>query len=273
MEKHTVSKLIGSPPGYVGYDEGGQLTEKVRRKPYSVILFDEIEKADEDVFNIMLQIMDDGVLTDSQGRKVDFKNTIIVMTSNIGARNITDRQKKLGFAGADEGNGVKSVEEIRELVMKDLRNTFKPEFLNRIDDIIVFSQLTREDIHQIASHMDAETMRDFVNDIESEAERLQRTTEKLLSLSRIDSGASLTRERVDLRKVAEKTLRLLHPLAKENRVTIATELQKDCFVWGNEDLLYRVIFNLAENAVKYNMSRREQEMIAFCSAWTLRHSS
>ena len=153
MEKHTVSKLIGSPPGYVGYDEGGQLTEKVRRKPYSVILFDEIEKAHEDVFNVMLQIMDDGVLTDSQGRKVDFKNTIIVMTSNIGARNITDRQKKLGFAGADEGNGIKSVEEIRELVMKDLRNTFKPEFLNRIDDIIVFSQLTREDIRQIASHM------------------------------------------------------------------------------------------------------------------------
>ena len=162
MEKHTVSKLIGSPPGYVGYDEGGQLTEKVRRKPYSVILFDEIEKAHEDVFNVMLQIMDDGVLTDSQGRKVDFKNTIIVMTSNIGARNITDRQKKLGFAGADEGNGVKSVEEIRELVMKDLKNTFRPEFLNRIDDIIVFSQLTREDIHQIASHM-----------IETVAERLK----------------------------------------------------------------------------------------------------
>ncbi|MGI5978935.1 MAG: ATP-dependent Clp protease ATP-binding subunit [Oscillospiraceae bacterium] len=153
MEKHTVSKLIGSPPGYVGYDEGGQLTEKVRRKPYSVILFDEIEKAHEDVFNIMLQIMDDGVLTDSQGRKVNFKNTIIVMTSNIGARNITDRQKKLGFASADERDGVKSVEEIRELVMKDLRNTFKPEFLNRIDDIIVFSQLTRENIRQIASHM------------------------------------------------------------------------------------------------------------------------
>lgn len=153
MEKHTVSKLIGSPPGYVGYDEGGQLTEKVRRKPYSVILFDEIEKAHEDVFNIMLQIMDDGMLTDSQGRKVNFKNTIIVMTSNVGARNITDRQKKLGFAGADEENGVKSVAEIRELVMKDLRNTFKPEFLNRIDDIIVFSQLTRENIREIASHM------------------------------------------------------------------------------------------------------------------------
>ena len=162
MEKHTVSKLIGSPPGYVGYDEGGQLTEKVRRKPYSVILFDEIEKAHEDVFNIMLQIMDDGLLTDSQGRKVDFKNTIIVMTSNIGARNITDKQKKLGFAGADEADGVKSLEEIRELVMKDLRNTFKPEFLNRIDDIIVFSQLTREDIRKIAGHM-----------IDTVAERLQ----------------------------------------------------------------------------------------------------
>ncbi len=153
MEKHTVSKLIGSPPGYVGYDEGGQLTEKVRRKPYSVILFDEIEKAHEDVFNVMLQIMDDGVLTDSQGRKVDFKNTIIVMTSNIGARNITDKQKRLGFAGADEKDGVKSVEEIRGLVMKDLRATFRPEFLNRIDDTIVFSQLTREDIRRIASHM------------------------------------------------------------------------------------------------------------------------
>ena len=153
MEKHTVSKLIGSPPGYVGYDEGGQLTEKVRRKPYSVILFDEIEKAHEDVFNIMLQIMDDGVLTDSQGRKVDFKNTIIVMTSNIGARNITDKQKKLGFSGSEESDGVKSVEEIRELVLKDLRNTFRPEFLNRIDDTVVFSQLTREDIRKIASHM------------------------------------------------------------------------------------------------------------------------
>lgn len=153
MEKHTVSKLIGSPPGYIGYDEGGQLTEKVRRKPYSVILFDEIEKAHEDVFNIMLQIMDDGVLTDSQGRKVDFKNTIIVMTSNVGARNITDKQKKLGFSGSEESDGVKSVEEIRELVMKDLRNTFRPEFLNRIDDTVVFSQLTREDIRQIASHM------------------------------------------------------------------------------------------------------------------------
>lgn len=154
MEKHTVSKLIGSPPGYVGYDEGGQLTEKVRRKPYSVILFDEIEKAHEDVFNIMLQIMDDGVLTDSQGRHVDFKNTIIVMTSNVGARNITDKQTNLGFSGADtKDSGIKKVEEIRSLVMKDLKSTFRPEFLNRIDETIVFHQLSREDIKQIAAKM------------------------------------------------------------------------------------------------------------------------
>jgi ATP-dependent Clp protease ATP-binding subunit ClpC len=154
MEKHTVSKLIGSPPGYVGYDEGGQLTEKVRRKPYSVILFDEIEKAHEDIFNIMLQIMDDGILTDSQGRKINFKNTIIVMTSNIGARNITDKQKTLGFADADvKKSGIKDVEEIRTLVMKDLKSTFRPEFLNRIDETIVFSQLSREDIRKIAGNM------------------------------------------------------------------------------------------------------------------------
>ena len=154
MEKHTVSKLIGSPPGYVGYDEGGQLTEKVRRKPYSVILFDEIEKAHEDVFNIMLQIMDDGVLTDAQGRHVDFKNTIIVMTSNVGARNITDRRGGLGFSGHEgENGGLRSFEEIKGAVMGELRNTFRPEFLNRIDEIIVFHQLTRENIKLIASKM------------------------------------------------------------------------------------------------------------------------
>lgn len=154
MEKHTVSKLIGSPPGYVGYDEGGHLTEKVRRKPYSVILFDEIEKAHEDVWNIMLQIMDDGVLTDSQGRHVDFKNTIIVMTSNIGARNITDKRTSLGFSGINsKSKDDNNYDEIKELVMKDLNKTFRPEFLNRIDDIIVFHQLTRENIRQISSKM------------------------------------------------------------------------------------------------------------------------
>ncbi len=152
MEKHTVSKLIGSPPGYVGYDEGGQLTEKVRRKPYSVILFDEIEKAHEDVFNIMLQILDDGRLTDSQGRHVDFKNTVIVMTSNVGARNITDKRTQLGFSGGGDAEEA-SYERIRASVMEDLKKTFRPEFLNRIDDIIVFHQLTRDNIRMIAENM------------------------------------------------------------------------------------------------------------------------
>jgi len=154
MEKHTVSKLLGSPPGYVGYDEGGQLTEKVRRKPYSLILFDEIEKAHEDVFNIMLQIMDDGRLTDSQGRRVDFKNTIIVMTSNVGAKNITEKRNTLGFSDADGDNdGIKKVEELRSLITGDLQRTFRPEFLNRIDETVVLHQLSRENIREIAGNM------------------------------------------------------------------------------------------------------------------------
>ncbi len=150
MEKHTVSKLIGSPPGYVGYDEGGQLTEKVRRKPYSVILFDEIEKANEDVFNILLQIMDDGHLTDSQGRRVNFKNTIIVMTSNVGAKLITERRQTLGFSAAEEAEG-----DTTALVLGELRRAFKPEFLNRIDETIVFRRLSKENIRSIAKNLAA----------------------------------------------------------------------------------------------------------------------
>ena len=156
MERHTVSKLIGSPPGYVGYDEGGQLTEKVRRKPYSVILFDEIEKAHQDVWSILLQIMEDGRLTDAHGRTVDFKNAIIVMTTNLGAKSITDGKKTLGFSSgqnAAKDSGLQSAEEIREKVMKDLKEAFKPEFLNRIDDIIVFHQLNNEHIRRIAGIM------------------------------------------------------------------------------------------------------------------------
>ncbi len=147
MEKHTVSKLIGSPPGYVGFDEGGQLTEKVRRKPYSVVLFDEIEKAHPDVFNMLLQILEDGRLTDSQGRTVDFKNTVIIMTSNVGARMITDKQKSLGFAQEEKAQ---KQEDIRSLVMGELKKVFRPEFLNRVDDIIVFNKLTQDEIKQIA---------------------------------------------------------------------------------------------------------------------------
>lgn len=148
MEKHTVSKLIGSPPGYVGFEEGGQLTEKIRRKPYSVVLFDEIEKAHPDVFNMLLQILEDGVLTDSKGRKVSFKNAIIIMTSNVGASKITGNNTSLGFGENSDEN-----KNIEELVMEDLKRTFKPEFLNRIDEIIVFNRLQKEDIQEIAKRM------------------------------------------------------------------------------------------------------------------------
>ena len=150
MEKHTVAKLIGSPPGYVGYDDGGQLTEKVRRKPYSVILFDEIEKAHPDVFNILLQILEDGRLTDSQGRTVDFKNTVIIMTSNVGARNITEH-KSIGFSSAEEKN--KNYEQIKSEVMSELKKEFRPEFLNRVDEIIVFKQLDETEIEKIVDIM------------------------------------------------------------------------------------------------------------------------
>ena len=150
MEKHSVSKLIGSPPGYVGYDEGGQLTEKIRRNPYSVILFDEIEKAHPDVFNILLQILEDGILTDAQGRKVDFKNTVIILTSNVGARAITEH-KPLGFGDLKESAQQESDTESN--VMQILKQTFKPEFLNRIDDIIIFRKLDKDNIQKIARNM------------------------------------------------------------------------------------------------------------------------
>jgi len=153
MEKHTVSKLIGSPPGYVGFEEGGQLTEKVRRKPYSVVLFDEIEKAHPDVFNMLLQILEDGRLTDSQGRTVDFKNTVIIMTSNVGARLITEKQSSLGFNSENENADESEKKDIKELVTGELRKVFRPEFLNRVDDIIVFNKLNKDEIKQIAVKM------------------------------------------------------------------------------------------------------------------------
>ncbi len=153
MESQSTAKLIGAPPGYVGYDEAGQLTEKVRRKPYSVILFDEIEKAHPDVMNILLQVLDDGRLTDSQGRTVNFKNTIIIMTSNVGARLITEK-KTLGFtSSSDESDPKKEYEKTKEEVMAELKKEFKPEFLNRIDDIIVFHKLQSEDVRKIVDLM------------------------------------------------------------------------------------------------------------------------
>ena len=146
MEKHSVSKLIGSPPGYVGYDEGGQLSEKIRRHPYSVLLFDEIEKAHPDVFNILLQVLDDGHITDAQGRKVSFKETIIIMTSNAGASRIV-QPKRLGFLSSDDEKV--NYENMKTQVLDEIRKVFRPEFLNRIDDIQVFHQLTKEDMRKI----------------------------------------------------------------------------------------------------------------------------
>jgi ATP-dependent Clp protease ATP-binding subunit ClpC len=157
MEKHSVSRLVGSPPGYVGYDEGGQLTEKVRRKPYAVVLFDEIEKAHPDVFNMLLQILDDGRLTDSTGRVVDFRNTVIIMTSNVGARDIVE-PKKLGFGAAEE-NAARDYEDMKKNVMTELKKTFRPEFINRLDEIIVFHPLSREEIKRIGTLMLNETAR------------------------------------------------------------------------------------------------------------------
>lgn len=168
MEKHTVSKLIGSPPGYVGFDEGGQLTESVRRHPYSVLLFDEIEKAHPDVFNMLLQILDDGRLTDSQGRHVNFRNTVIIMTSNVGARLITEKQSSLGFFGGEENDGTDD-NKIREAVLSELKKVFKPEFLNRIDDTIVFNKLTQDDICRIAGNL-LEQLRTRLKDLDIDAE-------------------------------------------------------------------------------------------------------
>ena len=145
QEKHTVSKLVGAPPGYVGYDEGGQLTEKVKNKPYSVILFDEVEKAHKDVFTVLLQILDDGHVTDSLGRKINFKNTLIILTSNLGVKKLQDFGTGIGFSS----NSYSNEEAKKQMLMKEMKNFFSPEFINRIDDTVVFNSLSQEDIKRI----------------------------------------------------------------------------------------------------------------------------
>jgi ATP-dependent Clp protease ATP-binding subunit ClpC len=152
MESHSVARLIGSPPGYVGHDEGGQLTEAVRRKPYSIVLLDEIEKANPEVFNILLQIMEDGRLTDGKGKVVNFKNTIIIMTSNVGAHQIK-KQKSIGFSSSASSNNETEYEKMKENILGELKQKFRPEFLNRIDDTIVFHKLSDEDLTQIIDLM------------------------------------------------------------------------------------------------------------------------
>ena len=149
-EKHTVSRLFGSPPGYVGYEEGGQLTEKVRRKPFSVVLFDEVEKAHPDIFNSLLQILEEGRLTDSQGRVVDFKNTVIIMTTNLGTRDIA-KGVNLGFSQAGDAAG--SYERMKSKVSEELKQHFRPEFLNRVDEIVVFPPLSQEQIVAMVDNM------------------------------------------------------------------------------------------------------------------------
>lgn len=175
MEKHSVSRLVGSPPGYVGYDEGGQLTEKVRRKPYSVILMDEIEKAHPDVFNILLQILEDGRLTDSKGRTVDFKNTVVIMTSNVGAHTIRN-QKRLGFAGVNDDTKKGEYQRMKDRIMEELKKTFRPEFLNRVDEVIVFHQLEEDHILSIVDLM-LENLVQRVKDLNLDLEVTQEAKE------------------------------------------------------------------------------------------------
>jgi ATP-dependent Clp protease ATP-binding subunit ClpC len=177
MEKHTVSRLVGSPPGYVGYEEGGQLTEAVRRKPFSVVLFDEIEKAHPDVFNTLLQILEDGRLTDSQGRTVDFKNTVLIMTSNLGTADL--RKERIGFAKTSEDV---TYERMKERVNEALKQHFRPEFLNRIDETIVFHELTRDEVTEIVDLM----IRRVQNQLESQGLGLELTMAAKLML--VDKG-------------------------------------------------------------------------------------
>ncbi len=179
MEKHAVSKFIGSPPGYVGFEEGGQLTEKIRKQPYSVLLFDEVEKAHPDVFNILLQVLEDGILTDAQGRKVDFRNTVIIMTSNLGAKNILNpATAKLGFGNSNISSSDNDYENIKNKVMEEVKKAFRPEFLNRIDDILVFKRLSDEDIKSIARLM-LKTLEKRLADNEIEAEFTDSAVEKI----------------------------------------------------------------------------------------------
>ena len=206
MEPHSVSKLIGSPPGYVGFDEGGQLTEKIRRKPYSVILFDEIEKAHPDVMNMLLQILEDGRLTDSQGRTVNFKNTVIIMTSNLGARLITDR-KPLGFTNSDKDaklDAQKEYEETKKEVMAELKKELRPEFINRIDEIIVFHKLNDEEINQIIDIM----LKEVINrlKVQKYEVKLDAKVKDLISKEGIDKNFGARPLRRTIQNLVEDTL-------------------------------------------------------------------
>lgn len=196
MESHTTSKLIGSPPGYVGYEEQGGLTEKIRRKPYSLILFDEIEKAHPEVLNILLQVLEDGILTDSHGRTIDFKNTVIIMTSNIGARLITEK-KTLGFKNESQ---IEQEKEINKEVMQELKKELKPELINRIDEIIVFNKLGKAELKSVVDLMIAETLERL------EKKRIELQVEDKVKDLIIDRGTNLLYGARPLRRAMQSFL-------------------------------------------------------------------
>ncbi|MFE9104927.1 AAA family ATPase, partial [Actinomadura geliboluensis] len=217
MEKHTVSRLFGSPPGYVGYEEGGQLTEKVRRKPFSVVLFDEIEKAHQDIFNSLLQILEDGRLTDAQGRVVDFKNTVIIMTTNLGSKDIS-KGVSMGFARQNDEQG--SYERMKAKVSEELKQHFRPEFLNRVDDTVVFHQLTPKEIIQIVDLMIAkvdERLRDRDMGIE-----LRQEAKDLLALRGYDPVLGARPLRRTIQREIEDTLseKILYSELKPGQIVI-----------------------------------------------------
>ena len=204
MESHSVSKLIGSPPGYVGFDDGGQLTEKIRRKPYAVILFDEIEKAHPDVMNMLLQILEDGRLTDSQGRTVNFKDTVIIMTSNLGARVITDK-KALGFSNEKEKENVeKQYEETKKEVMEVVKKELRPEFINRIDEIIVFHKLNEEEISKIIDLM----LQEVVNRLNAQKYdvKIDKSVKELVAKKGIDKNFGARPLRRTIQSLVEDSL-------------------------------------------------------------------
>jgi len=231
MEKHTVSRLVGSPPGYVGYEEGGQLTEAVRRKPFSVVLFDEIEKAHPDVFNTLLQILEDGHLTDSQGKTVDFKNTLIIMTSNLGTRDI---QKGIGVGfSAHVGEGY-DYDRMREKVLEEMKKDFRPEFLNRIDEIIVFHALTREAVKEIVSLMMVRVREQLkAKDLDIE---LSEQAKELLAEKGYDPGLGARPLRRTIQKLVEDPLSeaLLHKEFRAGQTIIVDARDGEIVFEGTE---------------------------------------
>lgn len=245
MEKHAVSKLIGSPPGYVGFNDGGQLTEVIRKKPYSLVLFDEIEKAHPDVFNMLLQILDDGRLTDSRGRVVNFKNTIIIMTSNVGARNI-EHSSSLGFTVSADENKTK-YEKTKETVMEEMKKAFRPEFLNRLDDIIVFSHLTREEIRQIVDVM----LKDLIQRLKSQEIAVEISDEVKDHLA--EEGYSSSYGARPLRRLIQKTIE--DALAEELLLGHAGE--GDTIKLNFEDK--KIVFNKVKGKPAENTEKAENK--------------